>query len=183
MPTYVALLRGINVGGNNKIKMVKLVASLEKRKLKNVVTYIQSGNLIFEDAKSSTSSLEAKISSAINKDFGFDVPVIVLTSTEFKKIAAKHPFGSETGDEKSLYITVLGEKPKSSLVKELKKKAQSWPDKFKIVGRTVFVRCSGGYRDTKLTNNFIEKMLNVKATSRNWRSTGKILAMLESNEG
>lgn len=169
---YIALLRGINVSGHNKIKMANLRAVLEQQ-LQKVRTYIQSGNIAFESTHSLTKSKEI-IGLAIKKEFDLDVPVLVFEQSYFTKVIEQNPFLSiQDIDTKKLYITFLSEKPIPTNVAILQEKYKG-DDEFKIQKDVLYLYYKNGAGKTKLTNKFIENHLKVTATSRNWRTTQKL---------
>ena len=173
MTKRVAILRGINVGGRRKILMADLKVLLNKLSFKNVTTYIQSGNVIF-DAKDKikNNEIEEKITKAIKKEYDFDVPVIVKTEKEFNKIISTNPF--EKGEEiERLHFTFLKTIPVDENLEKIATYDYS-PDKFKIEGSNVFIFCSKKYSDTKLTNKFFESKLKTTATTRNWKTMLKL---------
>lgn len=171
MNRKIAILRGINVGGKRKILMADLKALCEKLGLKNVKTYIQSGNLIFT-SDNQNSKLENILENEILEKFGFDVPVIVRDSQELQASIEKNPF-IKTCDIAQLHLTFLKDKP----TKDNEEKILMYnfePDKFKINDKDVFIFCAGKYHQSKLTNNFFEKKLKVGATTRNWKTVLKL---------
>jgi len=173
----IALLRGINVGGKNVIKMVELRSSLEKAGLKDVGTYIQSGNICFECSKS-CSALKKLVHKSIKTDFGFDVPVLVREQQFFDKVIAKSPFcakGKPKFDVKALCVTLLEKKPPAKNVKALAE--LDFSDAYVIAGDVVYLHLPNGYSKTKLTNGFLEKKLGVAATTRNWKTFCKLAEM------
>jgi uncharacterized protein (DUF1697 family) len=174
MPLYISILRGINVSGQKMIKMEELRKSYEKLGFKNVRSYIQSGNVLFESAKASLSSLEKKISAAIMKDFGFDVPVIVLEKTELLSILKNNPFKKE--DVAHLYVTILSEAPDKSDIEKISGLV-SGKDEFKVKDRHIYLYVPGGYGNTKLSNTFFEKKLQRSATTRNWKTLNELIAL------
>ncbi len=105
MNTFIALLRGINVSGAKTIKMDNLRLTFQKQGFENVTTYIQSGNLVFTSVENSTLQLAAKIADAVKTDFGFDVPVVVLTAAELQTIAKNNPPNDGTRDTAFLHVT------------------------------------------------------------------------------
>ena len=180
MTKYISILRGINVGGNRKILMKDLKSLFEKLGFSNVETYIQSGNVIFEsDQKFSNADLDEKIQHAISETFGFDVPVIVRTTKEWVESIANNPFWKEKdADIDRLHLTFLKDWPVPEKLDKISSLAFP-PDKFEIIGKNVFVYCSAGYSDSKLTNQFFESKLGVQATTRNWKTVLKLHEMLE----
>jgi uncharacterized protein (DUF1697 family) len=172
MNRKIGILRGINVGGKRKILMADLKSMCEELSLKNVTTYIQSGNLIFNSDKPN-SELENDLERAIAEKYGFDVPVIVRTKKELENSINNNPFFDKDADIKQLHLTFLKEIPsKENLEKILTFNYD--PDKFKIDSKDTFIFCSGKYHESKLTNNFFEKQLKIGATTRNWKTVMKL---------
>ena len=177
MNRKIAILRGINVGGRRKILMADLKSLCEKLGWKNVTSYIQSGNLIFDSNQQNT-ELEHVLEMAIKEQFKFDVPVIVRSSTELKTAIAKNEFYSEDADINQLHLTFLKEKPTAENIENTLNYNHK-TDKLKIVDKDVFIVCSGKYHQSKLSNNFFEKKLNVGATTRNWKTVLKLQELCE----
>jgi uncharacterized protein (DUF1697 family) len=175
MQTYISILRGINVGGQKQIQMADLKALYVELKFKDVITYIQSGNVIFKtDAKAANQSLADKIEKAILIKYQFDVRVLIRTIEELKKIITNNPFLNEKKiDIDKLHITFLSDKPVTEMIESINKLDYS-PDKFIIAGKEVYLYCPNGYGRTKLSNNFFENKLNVFATTRNWKTVNKL---------
>ncbi|HEV2119280.1 MAG TPA: DUF1697 domain-containing protein [Candidatus Bathyarchaeia archaeon] len=177
MATYVALLRGINVGGQKIVDMEKLRSSFEALGYRHVRSYLQSGNVIFEAAKTSADDLSKIIRKKILSDVGFPVSVIVRTANELKKIAAHNPFLSEKSvDHSKLHVTFSAELPAEGAVGKLDSLG-AFPDRFLVKGREIYLYCPNGYGRTKLSNNAIEKVLSVKATTRNWNTVGALVTI------
>ena len=152
--------------------MADLKSLCEKLELKNVKTYIQSGNLIFNSSRPN-SELEKTLEEAIADNFGVDVPVIVRSAEELRTSIEKNPFYVKDANINQLHLTFLKENP----TKENAEKTLTFdhePDKFKINDKDVFIYCEGKYHQSKLTNNFFEKKLNVGATTRNWKTILKL---------
>ena len=114
MPTYISLLRGINVGGNNKIKMAELKTMYESLDFQNVETYIQSGNVIFDSKRKDRRTLKEAISEAIKTTFGFDVEVLLRNKEDFDWLLQNNPFASvDEAHQKQLYVMFFNQKPDS----------------------------------------------------------------------
>lgn len=173
---YIALLRGINVGGQKKIKMADLRAMCEKIGLQEVQTYIQSGNVIFKNSEENTSVLEKDLQNQIKTTFGFEVPVMVMTQAYLQEVAENNPFLklNKDLDTKLLHVTFLAEQPAENLIKVLAEKDYG-TDEFEVIENRVYLYFPNGYGRTKLTNTVFEKKLQVAATTRNWRTTKKLL--------
>lgn len=175
MQTYISLLRGINVSGKNKIKMEDLRALYEFLGFTDVKSYIQSGNVIFKAPRGSNLKLSTRISDGIKEKFGFDIPVLVKTEEELENIIKNLPFEVPDEDkDKRLFVTFLSEEPKE-FPKAVIEKAKAPGDKIRLVGTEIYLYTPDGYGKSKLSNNFLEKKLDVVATSRGWRSVNEIL--------
>lgn len=177
MKTYVALLRGINVGGRNKLKMNTLKAVLEMLGLIDVTTYIQSGNVVFKSKIIEISSLEKQLENAIESNFGFKVPVLITTENKLSKILDASPFKNPADiAAKQVYYTLLKEKPNNTLKEVLV--PDNYPnEQFLITDHCVYLNCLKGAGKAKLNNNIIEKKLKVSATTRNHRTVLKLIEM------
>jgi uncharacterized protein (DUF1697 family) len=178
METFISILRGINVSGQKKILMTDLKALYENLKFTDVKTYIQSGNVIFKsNEKLSDLEFAKKIESKIYKNYDFQVPVIIRRIDEMKHIISANPFLKEENiDVKKLHITFLSEIPDKENVESIEKIDFS-PDKFVIRGKEIYLYIPNSYAETKLSNNFFEKKLKVKATTRNWNTVNKLSEM------
>ncbi len=180
METVIAILRGINVSGKNKIPMVELKALFEKAGFNNVMTYIQSGNVVFQSNEKASKKLEEKISQMILKKWKYNVPVIVRNSNEMQTVVDSNPFLKMKGiDLEKLHVTFLSEIPAKENLEKIKQYSYS-PDEFIIENREVFLSCPGGYGNTKLSNAFFESKLKVTATTRNWRTVNELLRLSKS---
>ncbi|HEX8516052.1 MAG TPA: DUF1697 domain-containing protein [Bacteroidia bacterium] len=178
METLLAMLRGINVSGQKKVPMAELKAMFEDMKFKNVRTYIQSGNVLFESNATDAAALSKKISKKIMETFGFDVPVVVVNKKELENAITKNPFVKEKNVvHEKLYFTFLAEAPPKELEEKISLPEGS-SDRYSIAGTTVYLYCPGGYGETKLSNNFFESKLKIKATTRNWRTTNELLKLM-----
>ena len=152
--------------------MADLTALCQKLGWASVVTYIQSGNLIFDSEKQNP-ELEATLEKAISYNYGFDVPVIVRNANELQTSIGKNSFFARDSDISKLHLTFLKEKPADENVEKIKTYNYE-PDKFEIEEKDVFIYCAGKYHQSKLTNNFFEKKLKVGATTRNWKTVLKL---------
>lgn len=150
--------------------MAELFNLLNDLKFKNVQTYIQSGNIILESDKSKDAICK-NIKEGILSKFGYDVPVIARTIQEWEKVISRYPFSTE--NEKIVAFTFLNKASKETEI-EVKNIGE---DKYKIIDDMVYLNCPTGFGSTKLTNNIIEKKLNVIATTRNLRTTLKLLEL------
>jgi uncharacterized protein (DUF1697 family) len=174
MNQFIALLRGINVGGHKKVPMATLRDLLENSGLQNVKTYIQSGNVIFKSLEKDKLILEEQIKKAIFNYFEFDVPVIVRTSEEFQIIFDTCPF-SKDKKEKSYFI-MLSNSPDSDLIENVKELTYE-NEEFIIIKNCIYYYSSIGYGRTKFNMSFFERKLKVFGTSRNYNTMVKLLSL------
>lgn len=172
MKTYIALLRGINVSGQKKINMKDLISHMEAIGLKEVKTYIQSGNLIFH-SENNREDLVSLIENKIEEEYNFKVPVCIILNDELKDIIEDNPFAKNNIDHKYMYVTYLFYNPKNDLINKLEDYKYK-DDEFLISEKQIYISCPGGYGRTKINNNFFESMLKIKATTRNWKTTLKL---------
>lgn len=177
MPAYIAMLRGVNLGPHNRMKMEKLRDSLEALGFTQVQTYIQSGNVVFATGKTSPLALMNKMEAKILADFGLSVSVITTTAAEMNTVIQNNPFLEQRGiDRTKLHVTFLSETPRPPALEKLTLR-QSGPDKFHCSGKSIYLYCPNGYGQTKLTNGLFERVLSVRATTRNWNTVNKLHEM------
>jgi uncharacterized protein (DUF1697 family) len=176
MDAYIAFLRGINVGGHNKIKMDDLTRLFESLALKNVATFIQSGNVVFETAAGKNAdALARRIGNALQKSLGSEVPVFLRTLSEFQEMVKLDPFKAikaDAGDKK--YVVFLYAEPGREPVLPLRADREGL-EAFHIRKREVFVLSRNVNGRFGYPNNFIERELGVAATTRNWTTVSKLI--------
>ncbi|MCO5253815.1 MAG: DUF1697 domain-containing protein [Bacteroidetes bacterium] len=177
MTTYISILRGINVSGQKLIKMEALRKSYENLGFRCVTTYVQSGNDVFSGDKAKLDELAQTITRQIKKDFGFDVPVIVLTIDKLKQIIDNNPFLNDK-DKTFLHVTFLSSKPQMIDLKTIEEKKLSG-EAISFTDNAVYLYCPNGYGKSKLSNNFLETKLKVGATTRNWKTTNELLKIAQ----
>ena len=172
MQTYIALLRGINVGGHKKLKMAALKLLFEDLGFQNLTTYIQSGNVVFSSEE--MDGLSERISKEIEKRFGWDLPVLVKTAYEIAEILKACPF--EETKKAEAYFMLLASPPKDELMEAVRE--ISYPnEEFVLTPECVYIYFGNGYGNAKLNNNFFEKKLKVAATTRNYRTLVKLVEL------
>jgi uncharacterized protein (DUF1697 family) len=179
MNIYVAILRGINVGGKRMIKMDALKQLFASLGFSKVETYIQSGNVFFQCKKTSEEKLAAIIAKEIENIFAFDVPTIVKNIDELKQIIINNPF---TKDKKKLteflHVTFLATTPAKANVESIEKLTFD-DDALAIIDKAVYLYCPNSYSSSKLTNGFFENKLKVIATTRNWKTCNELMNIAE----
>ena len=177
MMTYIAMLRGINVGRGKMVKMERLRTLFAGLGFGEVKTYVQSGNVVFQSERKSPAELTRTIEAKIQRDFGFAVPVLVKTSKELARIVHKNPLLRVKGiDVSKLHVTFLSDAPPKTATKVLEDLATT-RERFRILNREIYLYCPDGYGNSKLTNNTIEKKFSLVATTRNWRTVSALLEM------
>jgi uncharacterized protein (DUF1697 family) len=177
MQVYVALLRGINLGGHKKIKMDELRASLSAMGFAEVKTYIQSGNVVFKAAKISDKALSSKIEATILSKFGHSISVIIRTAEEIEQVIANNPFLEQPDiDPTKLHVMFLREPPAQSALKQLETFVLK-PDQFRSQGKELYFCLPNGIAESAVMKKPIDRTLGVPTTMRNWRTVNTIQQM------
>lgn len=174
MTKYVAFLRGINVGGKNKIKMEILREMFAALGFENVKTYINSGNVIFETAEADDKKLAAKIEKAIEKEFSLNIRVMVRTIDEIEDIIKNNPFDGQFTSDRDLHVLFLDEELAAEK-REMLLSNNNENEMFAVRNREIFCLLRVGFSDSLLGKDYIGKKLKTPATARNWRTVNKLL--------
>jgi uncharacterized protein (DUF1697 family) len=175
MKIYVALFRGINVGGKHALPMKTLVAVLEDLGGRNVKTYIQSGNAVFVSSENDAARLSIKISREVKKSRGFEPHVLLLELEEIEKVIAKNPFPEATTEPKALHAGFLASAPEKPNLERLES-FKSASERFRLIDKVFYLHAPEGIGRSKLAAN-AEKLLGVAMTDRNWRTVCRIREM------
>jgi uncharacterized protein (DUF1697 family) len=173
--TYVAMLRGINVGGHAKVAMTDLRASFAEMGFDDVQSYIQSGNVVFRSSKSPT-TLTSAIERALESAFGHGIKVVIRTGAQLAAVVGHNPLLGRDREPAKLHVTFLASKPAPSRLGALDAGA-FLPDEFIVSGREVYLHCPEGYGRTKLNNAFFERSLGVVTTTRTWNTVTTLADM------
>ena len=173
---HVALLRGINVGGKNRLPMKDLTELFVDAGCFRVETYIQSGNVVFEAADAALKGLPEAISAAILERFVFTVPVIVRSAKQMAGVVESNPFLGTELPENQLHVYFLAETPGAAAVESLDPD-RSLSDEFAVKGQEVYLRLANGMGRTKLTNAYFDSKLGTTCTARNWKTVCQLAAM------
>ena len=174
---YVALLRGINVGGKNKLAMKDLAALFNRSGCKSVQTYIQSGNIMFCADPRRAQSIDADITRLIKAEYGLNVPVVVRTREEMQRIVKNNLFIESGIAAATLHVVFLADKPSRTAVDSLSSE-RSPGDSFVVRGREIYLHLPNGAGRSKLTAVYFDSALKTTSTQRNWRTVTTLAAML-----
>ncbi|MGO9466267.1 MAG: DUF1697 domain-containing protein [Isosphaeraceae bacterium] len=180
--TCLALLRGINVGGKNKLPMKALVEIFVEAGCGEVQTYIQSGNVIFRAEPDLRPRLPGLITAEIARRFGYSVPVVLRTADEIAAVLTSNPFLSAGASEDELHVLFLADLPARRRVEDLDP-SRSPPDAFAVHGREVYLRLPNGVARSKLTNAYFDSKLATTSTGRNWRTVTKLFELAGRSSG
>jgi uncharacterized protein (DUF1697 family) len=175
---FVALLRGINVGGKNSLPMRDLVAIFEDLGCKQVRTYIQSGNVVFEASEALGRRVPDAVTRAIAKEANLTIPVVTRTAAELAKNLRDNPYLGKKADPARLYVAFLATKPSFAQIGALDPK-RSPGDEFVVKGRDVYLHLPNGAGKTKLTNAYLDAKLGTVSTLRNLATVQQLVAMCE----
>jgi uncharacterized protein (DUF1697 family) len=175
-PVHVALLRGINVGGKNKLAMSDLAALFAEAGCSDVRTYIQSGNVVFCAPPRTAAGLARQVAERIERRHRLRVPVVLRTAEELERVARANPFLKAGGDTDALHVMFLADQPKAAAVSALDAR-RSPPDEFAVIGREIYLCCPNGVARTRLTNAYFDAQLATISTVRNWRTVLKLVEL------
>ena len=176
---HVALLRGINVAGNNRLPMKDLIEMFAREGCASVAAYIQSGNVIFNADPGLALEIPPRITARVKKRFGFDVPVVLRTADELKKVISNNPFVKAGAAEKELHVMFLANVPEAARIRTLDPD-RSPPDTYQVRGREIYLRLPNGAGRSKLSNQYFDSKLATVSTARNWRTVTTLLKLMQA---
>ncbi|MFL6352899.1 MAG: DUF1697 domain-containing protein [Bryobacteraceae bacterium] len=177
---HMALLRGVNVGGKNKLPMKDLGVMFTDAGCHNVTTYVQSGNVIFSAVATLAAELPALIATQIGKRFGFQTQIVLRTGEQMRDIVSNNPFIKAGKTEAMLHVLFLADLPDSRNIEHLDP-SRSPPDEFIVRGREVYLCLPQGVGRTKLINAYFDSKLRTTSTGRNWRTVIKLSELTQAN--
>ncbi len=178
-PRQLALLRGVNVGGKNRLPMPALAELFAACGCRDVTTYIQSGNVLFRPPEKHSPPLAPLLSARIAQQFGYRVPVILRSCDEMGQVVAANPFLALGHPEKTLHVYFLAQAPDRAAGQQLDP-ARSPGDAFQVLGREVYLYLPNGMARTKLTNAWFDSKLATTSSARNWTTTLKLFELMAS---
>ena len=177
MAAIICMLRGVNVGGHNKIKMEVLRSLCESLKCEKPQTYVQSGNVVFASREKNLKSLATKIEDAIEKELGFRPPVMLRTAAEMNEVIARNPFAHRKGiDPAKLAVVFLADKLMADQRKQLET-IKVGPEETKAFARELYIYFPDGMGPSKLPAA-MERVLKKTGTARNWNTVTKMMEMV-----
>ena len=182
MTTYVSLFRGINVGGNHQVNMAALKVMHESMGLQHVLTYIQSGNVVFHSAEVDVVQLQRQIEASFEQQFGFHSDVFVRTLVEFNEIIERNPFQDQPGKDLKWVIVMFLAARQNDMAQDNLRKAYDGPEEIFIIGQEMYIYYGNGMGRSKLSGNFIERKLKTVGTARNWNTVLRLQQMLQQSE-
>ena len=174
----LALLRGINVGGKNKVPMKQLVEVFVDAGCSDVRTYIQSGNVVFSLGPALAESISARLATAIAERFGYEIPVLLRTAEQLRDVIRGNPFLEAAIPEDELHVLFLSGLPDPTRVDVLDPD-RSRPDAFAVRGQEVYLWLPNGVARTRLTNDYFDSKLATISTGRNWRTVAKLFELMK----
>ena len=172
---FVALLRGINVGGKNRLPMKELVGLVEGLGAAEVSSYIQSGNVVFSASATAARDLPEALAAAIHERYGYTVPVVLRRAKELRAVVEGNPFLAEGAEPKTCHVAFLARTPTKAAAAALDPD-RSPGDRFVLRGKDLFLHFPSGVAKSKLTNAYLDRTLGTVSTVRNWRTVGELLA-------
>jgi uncharacterized protein (DUF1697 family) len=174
---YIALMRGVNVGGKNKLPMRDLAGVFEAAGCTDVQTFIQSGNVVFTATPTLAAAIPARIAKQVEARFAIRSPVITRSAKEFDRLINAMPYSGKAATDTFLHVAFLAAKPTRAGVARLDPN-RSKGDAFKLIGREIYLSLPNGVARTKLTNAYFDATLGTVSTIRNWRTVLRIGEML-----
>ena len=181
MKTYVALLRGINVGGKTSLPMKELVSILEDLDCRNVRTYIQSGNAVFQNSEKVPDRLSKKIRAAIKDRCGLEPQVLLLRPGELQQAVDSNPFPAAESKPTTLHVNFLAKAPAKPDLPALDR-LKNASEQFELKDRCFYLHAPDGIGRSKLATG-AERLLGVPMTGRNWRTVMKLMEIVKQASG
>jgi uncharacterized protein (DUF1697 family) len=183
MPAIICMLRGVNVGGHNKMKMESLRTLCGTLKLECAQTYVQSGNVVFRSNEKNLAALSKRIQEAIESNFGFRPEVILRTASEMRHVIARNPFASRHGIESSKLLVAFLACDPGKEARDALAKMDTRGEEVHARGNELYIYYKHGMGKTKLSGATLDRVLKTPATGRNWNTVLKLHEMAEALEG
>ncbi len=181
MTVFIALLRGVNVGGSRSIKMQALRDVCAQQALEGATTYLQSGNVVFRADRADVDALARALETAIGRALGVQATVLLRTLDDLRRVIVRNPFPEHVDEPSRLLVTFLAETPTPDAVEALRR-AHTGPEAFEVLGRELYVYYPNGAGRSKLSSTLIEKKLRAAGTARNWNTVTQLESLGASLE-
>jgi uncharacterized protein (DUF1697 family) len=182
MTVVISMLRGVNLARHNRMKMDALRALYESLGLRDVETYVQSGNVVFKMAGRGLAQLAGRIQAGIESSFGIHTDVLLRTTAELRGVVAANPFAARSGiDPRKLLVDFLAREP-SPEAREKLLSVNIDPEELHIHGRELYIYFANGMARPKLPSGLIDRAVKMPCTGRNWNTVTKLLEMAEALE-
>ncbi|HXB72041.1 MAG TPA: DUF1697 domain-containing protein [Candidatus Acidoferrales bacterium] len=182
MTVVISMLRGVNLGSHNRLKMDALRALYESLGLLDVESYVQSGNVVFKTAGRDFAKLAGRIEAGIESSFGIDTDVLLRTAGELRNVVTANPFAQRSGiDPSKLLVDFLAREP-SPEAREKLLSVNIEPEELRIHGRELYIYFPNGMARPKLPSGLIDRAVKMPCTGRNWNTVTKLLKMAEALE-
>jgi uncharacterized protein (DUF1697 family) len=182
MPVVISLLRAVNVGGHNKIKMDDLRRLCASLHLKDVQTYVQSGNVVFRTEARDLAELSTRIENRIQKDFGFRPSVMLRTSEDLRSVIARNPFAGRPDMEPGKLLVMFLANDPAAGAREKITAIKADPEELRLDGLELYIYFPNGMGRSKLSMGPVERILKTAWTGRNWNTVTKLLEIAEGLE-
>ncbi|WP_055554304.1 DUF1697 domain-containing protein [Streptomyces sp. NBRC 110028] len=180
MSSRIALLRGINVGGNNTFPMARQRTLMAELGFEGVTVHLQSGNIVFADPGTPPDQTARALEDAFAADLGFSVPVMVRTRDELAAVVDANPYPAAAAEPKTLHVIFLSDAPTDTSALDALDPAAYAPEEFRLIGREIYLFCPYGIGRSKLAAKLTNSRLGVTATARNWNTVTKLLALADT---
>lgn len=182
MPAIASLLRAVNLGSHNQVKMDKLRELYLSLGLRNAQTYVQSGNVVFTPNVKDLDKLRKRIEKAIEQTFHLHIDVVLRSAADLEAIVKQNPFAKRAGVEgKKLVVHFLATEPDAE-AREKITQVRVGPEELHLIGRNLYIHYSAGQGTTKLTPVLLQRTLKTLGTARNWNTVTKLLEMAKAIE-
>ncbi|MET8183534.1 DUF1697 domain-containing protein [Streptomyces sp. NPDC005336] len=180
MASQIALLRGINVGGNKRFPMARQRELMADLGFTDVTVHLQSGNIVFADPGTPPEETARTLEERFAADLGFSVPVLVRTRDELAATIEANPYPEATAEPKTLHVVFLSDAPADTAPLDALDLASYAPDEFRLIGGALYLHCPDGIGRSKLAAKVTGLRLGVLATARNWNTVTKLLALADA---
>jgi uncharacterized protein (DUF1697 family) len=176
---HLAMLRGINVGGKNRILMADLKRLFLESGAQEISTFIQSGNVLFLATAEEVTQICSMAKDRVTNHLGKEIPLVIFSASEMEEAVSSNPYLTPEADQNQLFVMFLRQKPTEAQIDSLDPN-RSPGDSYSVINRQIYMRLTTGAADTKLTNAYFDSKLKTISTARNWRTVLELNSLLKS---